>query len=108
MKSKAHFLERVSREMDEDLPALDAPVEEILAAACRIGGLHEDAFTLKPQDLGRAPSDPSRAHPLNVRSGQESCVESAQVVVHVGVRLTEVLLPIARSRGCVLLTTAQR
>ena len=36
MKSKSHFLERVSREMDEDLPALDAPVEEILAAACRI------------------------------------------------------------------------
>jgi L-fuculose-phosphate aldolase len=36
MKPKAHLLQRVSREMDEDLPALDAPVEESLATACRI------------------------------------------------------------------------
>jgi L-fuculose-phosphate aldolase len=36
MKSKAHFLSRVSREMDEDLPALGAATEELLAAACRI------------------------------------------------------------------------
>ena len=34
--SKQHFLDRVSREMEEDLKASDAPAEERLAAACRI------------------------------------------------------------------------
>ena len=33
---KAHFLERVSREMDEDLGALDLSPREALAACCRI------------------------------------------------------------------------
>jgi L-fuculose-phosphate aldolase len=36
MKPKAHFMERVSREMDQDLPALSLPTEEALAACCRI------------------------------------------------------------------------
>jgi L-fuculose-phosphate aldolase len=36
MKTKQHFMERVSREMDEDLPALELSTEEALAAACRI------------------------------------------------------------------------
>ena len=36
MKSKAHFMERVSREMDSDLPELDLSSEESLAACCRI------------------------------------------------------------------------
>ncbi|HVP08241.1 MAG TPA: aldolase [Burkholderiales bacterium] len=34
--SKAHFLERVSREMDEGLGALDLAPQEALAACCRI------------------------------------------------------------------------
>ena len=38
MKSKAHFMERVSREMDEDLPFLDGSTAELLAACCRILG----------------------------------------------------------------------
>src|SRR5260221_470796 len=36
MKPKAHFLERVNREMEEDLPELSSSVEENLAAACRV------------------------------------------------------------------------
>jgi len=36
VKSKAHFMERVSREMDSDLPELDLSSEESLAACCRI------------------------------------------------------------------------
>ena len=39
-RDKSHFLERVSREMDEDLGALDLSPAEALAAACRILG-HE-------------------------------------------------------------------
>src|SRR5258708_19068672 len=33
---KAHFLDRVSREMDEDLGVLDLSPREALAACCRI------------------------------------------------------------------------
>jgi len=36
MKSKAHFMSRVSREMDADLPELSLSTEEALAGACRI------------------------------------------------------------------------
>lgn len=36
MNEKAHFLDRVSREMAEDLHAPALPVKEALAAACRI------------------------------------------------------------------------
>ncbi len=36
MKDKAHFLQRVSREMQEDLQPLALPVPEALAASCRI------------------------------------------------------------------------
>lgn len=36
MKSKAHFLERVGREMDADLGELSLSAEESLAACCRI------------------------------------------------------------------------
>jgi len=36
MKSKEHFMDRVSREMDADLPELSLSTEESLAACCRI------------------------------------------------------------------------
>jgi L-fuculose-phosphate aldolase len=36
VKAKAHFMERGSREMDADLPALEGSTEELLAACCRI------------------------------------------------------------------------
>jgi hypothetical protein len=36
---KKHFLERVSREMDEDLGALEMSPREALAACCRIASM---------------------------------------------------------------------
>ena len=36
MKSNKHFIDRVSREMDEDLPLLEGRAPELLAACCRI------------------------------------------------------------------------
>jgi L-fuculose-phosphate aldolase len=36
VKPKAHFMERVSREMDADLPLLEGSTPELLAACCRI------------------------------------------------------------------------
>ena len=46
MKSKAQFIERVSREMDADLPGLSLSTEEALAACCRIlaGENHESGL----------------------------------------------------------------
>ena len=35
-RSKARFMERVSREMDLDLPLLEGSTEELLSACCRI------------------------------------------------------------------------
>jgi L-fuculose-phosphate aldolase len=35
-RDKAHFIDRVSREMDEDLPSLDGSTPQLLAACCRI------------------------------------------------------------------------
>ena len=35
-RDKAHFIDRVSREMDADLPALKASTPELLASCCRI------------------------------------------------------------------------
>jgi L-fuculose-phosphate aldolase len=36
MKAKQHFLDRVGREMDEDLPQTESSAEELLAGCCRI------------------------------------------------------------------------
>ena len=36
MKPKAHFMQRVRREMDADLPPVEGTTEELLAACCRI------------------------------------------------------------------------
>jgi L-fuculose-phosphate aldolase len=36
MNEKAHFMERVNREMDQDLPFLKGSTAELLAACCRI------------------------------------------------------------------------
>ena len=35
-RDKAHFMDRVSREMEEDLPFLKGSTPELLAACCRI------------------------------------------------------------------------
>ena len=54
MKSKAHFMERVSREMDEDLPFLDGSTAELLAACCRILGKENHESGLAGQVTARA------------------------------------------------------
>jgi L-fuculose-phosphate aldolase len=54
MKSKAHFMERVSREMDEDLPFLDGSTPELLAACCRILGKENHESGLAGQVTARA------------------------------------------------------
>ena len=55
---KAHFLERVSREMDEDLKALDGPAPELLAACCRILAKegHESGLAGQVTALGEQPN----------------------------------------------------
>jgi len=46
VKAKQHFLDRVSREMDEDLPASESSTEALLASCCRIlaGEGHESGL----------------------------------------------------------------
>src|SRR5687767_373643 len=36
MNEKARFIERVNREMDQDLPSLEGSTPQLLAACCRI------------------------------------------------------------------------
>jgi L-fuculose-phosphate aldolase len=54
MKTKAHFMQRVSRGMDEDLPLLDLPTEALLAAGCRILGKEDHESGLAGQVTARA------------------------------------------------------
>ena len=54
MKSKAHFMQRVSREMDEDLPFLDGSTPELLATCCRILGKENHESGLAGQVTARA------------------------------------------------------
>jgi L-fuculose-phosphate aldolase len=57
VRDKAHFLERVRREMDEDLGALELSPAEALAAACRILGRegHESGLAGQVTALGDKP-----------------------------------------------------
>jgi L-fuculose-phosphate aldolase len=54
MKTKAHFMERVSREMDEDLPFLKGSTAELLATCCRILGKENHESGLAGQVTARA------------------------------------------------------
>ena len=55
---KAHFLERVGREMDEDLGVLDLPPREALAACCRILARegHESGLAGQVTAVGEKPN----------------------------------------------------
>ena len=55
---KAHFLDRVSREMDEDLGVLDLSPREALAACCRILAHegHESGLAGQVTTLGEKPN----------------------------------------------------
>jgi L-fuculose-phosphate aldolase len=54
MKSKAHFMERVSREMDSDLPELSLSTQEALAGCCRILAKENHESGLAGQVTARA------------------------------------------------------
>ena len=54
MKSKKHFIERVSREMDADLPLLEGSTPELLAACCRILAKENHESGLAGQVTARA------------------------------------------------------
>ena len=58
MRDKAHFLDRVSREMDEDLGVLDLSPQEALAACCRILARegHESGLAGQVTALGEQPN----------------------------------------------------
>ena len=53
MRSKEHFLERVGREMEDDLPALKLSTPELLAACCRILGKENHESGLAGQVTAR-------------------------------------------------------
>jgi L-fuculose-phosphate aldolase len=57
MNEKAHFLGRVSREMEEDFPAAELPPREALASACRIlaGEGHESGLAGQVTARGEQP-----------------------------------------------------
>jgi L-fuculose-phosphate aldolase len=54
VKSKKHFIERVSREMDADLPLLEGSTPELLAACCRILAKENHESGLAGQVTARA------------------------------------------------------
>jgi L-fuculose-phosphate aldolase len=53
-RDKAHFIDRVSREMDADLPALKASTPELLASCCRILASENHESGLAGQVTARA------------------------------------------------------
>ena len=53
-RDRSHFIERVGREMDADVPALELSVPEALAAACRILAREEHESGLAGQVTARA------------------------------------------------------
>ena len=57
MRDKAHFLDRVSREMDEDLGILDLSPRDALAACCRILAYegHESGLAGQVTAIGEKP-----------------------------------------------------
>jgi len=80
MKSKAHFMERVSREMDEDLPFLDGSTAELLAACCRILGKENHESGLAGQVTARA-DQPGTWWTLQFGYGFEEATAERMVLV---------------------------
>jgi L-fuculose-phosphate aldolase len=80
MKGKRHFLERVSREMDEDLPALELSTEEALAAACRILAKEGHESGLAGQVTARGPK-PGTWWTLQFGYGFEEATAKRMVLV---------------------------
>ena len=80
MKSKRHFMERVSREMDEDLKELSLPTEEALAGACRILGREGHESGLAGQVTARGPK-PGTWWTLQFGYGFEEATPERMVLV---------------------------
>ena len=80
MKSKAHFIERVSREMDEDLPFLEGSTAELLAACCRILGKENHESGLAGQVTARA-QKPGTFWTLQFGYGFEEATAKRMVLV---------------------------
>jgi len=80
MKSKAHFIERVSREMDADLPELSLSTEEALAACCRILAREGHESGLAGQVTARA-AKPGTFWTLQFGYGFEEATAKRMVLV---------------------------
>ena len=80
MKSKAHFMERVSREMDQDLPFLEGSTAERLAACCRILGKENHESGLAGQVTARA-DKPGTFWTLQFGYGFEEATAKRMVLV---------------------------
>jgi len=81
---KAHFLERVSREMDQDLGVLDLSPREALAACCRILAYegHESGLAGQVTALGEtADTDASTFWTLKFGLGFEEATGERMVLV---------------------------
>ena len=77
---KQHFLDRVSREMDEDLKAPSLPAEESLAAACRILAREGHESGLAGQVTARGPK-PNTWWTLQFGYGFEEATAERMVLV---------------------------
>ena len=79
-RDKAHFMERVSREMDEDLPFLEGSTPGLLAACCRILGKENHESGLAGQVTARA-DDPGTFWTLQFGYGFEEATAKRMVLV---------------------------
>jgi L-fuculose-phosphate aldolase len=79
-RSKPHFMERVSREMDHDLPALALPSEEALAACCRILAAEGHESGLAGQVTARA-NEPNAWWTLEFGYGFDEASAARMVLV---------------------------
>ena len=81
MKSRAHFIERVSREMDADLPELSLSTEQALAACCRILAREGHESGLAGQVTARA-AKPGTFWTLQFGYGFEEATAKRMVLVN--------------------------
>ena len=80
MKTKRHFMDRVSREMDEDLGVLELKSEEALAGACRILAREGHESGLAGQVTARGPK-PNTWWTLQFGYGFEEATAERMVLV---------------------------
>jgi L-fuculose-phosphate aldolase len=79
-RDKSHFMDRVSREMNSDLPLLDLPVPELLAGCCRILASEKHESGLAGQVTARA-DKPGTFWTLQFGYGFEEATAERMVLV---------------------------